>query len=572
MHEGAARDEGAGGEHTKGGDAAPTGAGGATRWGPWGLLAALAAVGTWVGWKAFWFLCDDAYITFRYVSNAMLGRGLVWNPAPFVPVEGYTSFLWTVFLLAVWKVTGLEPPAIANTLSLGFGLVTLGLVTYTLATVRLPAAYERARVPLAALVLLATVTNRTFLAWLSSGLETAMFNCFITVWLVTMARAHTDRRALWGATVSAALLALTRPDGELFAGATAALVAATVYLRRNTLREALPTLAPLAVIPAHLTFRWVTYHELVPNTYFAKHLGAWPEAGVRYFAAFALEYAVWVWALALAAAVRPLREAVRAAGARPFAERHLGVMVAVAAVLAQVGYYTLIIGGDHFEFRVYSHLVPWIFATAALALASRMKRPTEALAVMGLFVALSWPIPWVHWVKSRTLTTREQTHYMVVRVADDLPLPLRPFGLAWDSLEAWLLPRLDGTRHQEHKVFIAALLDEFPTREEGARVPWSDRGTTMGGAVGLVAWVLPNVAVIDSLGLNDRVVAHNPPQPGHHRVMAHERRAPPGYLECFRLNVLPGGGRIYGTRRAFTDDDIRNCERTFARRVGIEVR
>jgi arabinofuranosyltransferase len=74
------------------------------------VLALLAAVIG--GALALSFLCDDAYITFRYVSNARDGLGLVWNPPPFQPVEGYTSFLWALVLWAAWSLTGLEPPAI----------------------------------------------------------------------------------------------------------------------------------------------------------------------------------------------------------------------------------------------------------------------------------------------------------------------------------------------------------------------------------------------------------------------------------------------------------------------------
>ena len=35
------------------------------------------------GWRLFWFLTDDAYITFRYASNSLLGFGYTWNPPPF---------------------------------------------------------------------------------------------------------------------------------------------------------------------------------------------------------------------------------------------------------------------------------------------------------------------------------------------------------------------------------------------------------------------------------------------------------------------------------------------------------
>jgi arabinofuranosyltransferase len=62
------------------------------------LLLASAAVGLVVGRKTFYFLTDDAYIIFRYVSNSVEEYGLVWNPPPFRPVEGYTSFLWAVVL------------------------------------------------------------------------------------------------------------------------------------------------------------------------------------------------------------------------------------------------------------------------------------------------------------------------------------------------------------------------------------------------------------------------------------------------------------------------------------------
>src|SRR5690349_23694659 len=80
------------------------------------LLVALAAL--YAGWRLFWFLTDDAYIAFRYISNAHLGYGYVWNAPPFKPVEGYTSFLWVLLLDVIWRVTGLEPPQSANAVAL----------------------------------------------------------------------------------------------------------------------------------------------------------------------------------------------------------------------------------------------------------------------------------------------------------------------------------------------------------------------------------------------------------------------------------------------------------------------
>jgi len=63
----------------------------------WAIIM-LGAFALYAGWREFWFLTDDAYIAFRYASNALLDNGYVWNAEPFRPVEGYTSFLYVVTL------------------------------------------------------------------------------------------------------------------------------------------------------------------------------------------------------------------------------------------------------------------------------------------------------------------------------------------------------------------------------------------------------------------------------------------------------------------------------------------
>src|SRR5712691_3653354 len=89
------------------------------------LMSVATVAAVYVGWRLFWFLTDDAFIAFRYVSNSQLGYGYVWNAAPFRPVEGYTSFLWVVLLDVIWRLTGVEPPESANYVSLLFAYLTL---------------------------------------------------------------------------------------------------------------------------------------------------------------------------------------------------------------------------------------------------------------------------------------------------------------------------------------------------------------------------------------------------------------------------------------------------------------
>ena len=143
------------------------------------LILILAGATLCYGWKLFWFLTDDAFISFRYISNWTLGYGPVWNPPPFRPVEGYTNFLWLALLYAIWQILGIAPPQAANYLALLFALGSLYLSSRMLMRLPLSAPLRPYRLVFLALLLLGTTTNRTFLAWSSSGLETAMFTFFI---------------------------------------------------------------------------------------------------------------------------------------------------------------------------------------------------------------------------------------------------------------------------------------------------------------------------------------------------------------------------------------------------------
>jgi len=65
-----------------------------------GALVVLPQVlGTW--------MLDDAYISFRYARNALMGHGFVFHPGE--QVEGYTNFLWTVLFVPISILSLLRP-------------------------------------------------------------------------------------------------------------------------------------------------------------------------------------------------------------------------------------------------------------------------------------------------------------------------------------------------------------------------------------------------------------------------------------------------------------------------------
>ena len=71
--------------------------------GAWALIA-LCIVGLLAHGFYQRFLCDDAYITFRYARNVAAGNGLVFNPGEHV--EGFSNFLWMLQLAVIAALGG----------------------------------------------------------------------------------------------------------------------------------------------------------------------------------------------------------------------------------------------------------------------------------------------------------------------------------------------------------------------------------------------------------------------------------------------------------------------------------
>jgi arabinofuranosyltransferase len=245
-------------------------------------------------------------------------------------------------------------------------------------------------------------------------------------------------------------------------------------------------------------------------------------------------------------------------------------LIVAATLGAHLGYYTLITGGDHFEFRVYSYLIPLIFVSFAGMLDRLGIGGARAHAAMAAFILCSLPIPWTHWALSQRLTTRQQTFHMKVAVSPHLPGPLRWYGEWFDGVQFWLIDRFACTRHQEHKICHLWQVASYPPRSVGAQVPRDGFPVLVEMAVGVPAWVLPKVNVLDYWGLNDYVVARAPLPQVEARTMAHSRKPPPGYFEAFQPNVKLLAGRRIGIEprlQPLTTEAIRRIEAEWIGRV-----
>lgn len=614
---------------------------------PMVLIALFSLVLLVAGWKLFYFMTDDAYIAFRYVSNSILGHGYVWNPAPFKAVEGYTSFLWVVMLDIIWRVFNIEPPHVVNYLSLAFSYATVLLSILMIYKLDYPQRLKPVRPVLIALGLLGILLNRTFLTWSSSGLETAMFNFFYLLWVcIIVLMKPFSNKWLFSASGVAVLVYLSRPDGALMV-ITTGLLAVLMLLQNlgsiKSIGRVLLNLIPLTIIPIHLLWRQYTYGEWLPNTYYAKNMPGriWAEAGIRYSGSFIIEYGLPFFILIFAALVlyfvfskkvpvkrlflldvNPVQLVKEPASSMNKHNSHglgwfrpgiplligLGLSIffylngrpvlsaglfllslyllslfgflqlsvvefaAASTVMGQIAYYTLLIGGDHFEFRVYSNLIPLIFISFIWAIKKLTENKRLAIGLLTFFVLISLPVQWLHWNYTHNLTTRKETRYLQISVADNLKqdLPALPhfayeYLKFYDNMQAWLINHGDCMRHQEHKVFFNGVYkNEFPSRAVGETISNEGYPVIVAGTVGLASWSLPHVNVIDYFGLNDYVIARN-------RVkfeeipLAHERIPPVGYLGCFKPNVEISAKEIKITERTepLTADQITACEKYF---------
>ena len=172
-------------------------------------------------------------------------------------------------------------------------------------------------------------------------------------------------RGLLAASLSLVLAAYTRPEGPLIAACCFGWFAVQRMVEMGRLRpnrrllwELAVLVAPFVVlVAAHFVFRYAYYGEWLPNTYYAKHIRPWYEAGFRYLWAAALETGLY---LLLPLACVALR-------ARWKAQRDLAYALPLFCILPHMAY-IMRIGGDHFEYRPLDFYWPLLAVPACVGI------------------------------------------------------------------------------------------------------------------------------------------------------------------------------------------------------------
>ncbi len=510
--------------------------------------------------SAAWFLCDDAFISFRYVRNLVEGRGLVFNPGE--RVEGYTNLLWVLKLTALWKVFGLRPEHVAPWLSV---LCTIGTLAATAWwTALLPGLRRRGLVIWMALGLLCT--SATFAVWTSGGgLETRQFTFFVVLAVVFLSVRSDSRRGLLGVSLSLVAAAYTRPEGLLIAACCFGWFVVQRSLAAERSRVALRELGWLilpfvAFVGAQFLFRYGYYGEWLPNTYYAKHVRPWYESGFNYLWAAAIETGLY---LLMPLAVVAMRRAWRERG-------DLRLALPFACILPHMAY-VFRLGGDYFEYRPLDFYWPLLAVPAASGIVHLGSAAADLLRRIRSARAMNLrPVPGVCavvlFVPTLFYAGALQGHLLfqgagIGDYQERFHPEVNPENAGWllaapgmrvlasisNELRGRMTRQLVGLRFAEHREAAKLKLKEWADYRHLERGAFPADAVTATGALGIQSYYLPDLRVVDGHGLVDGVVARNPVvRPNSERLMAHDRTPPPGYVleeRGVNIMVLPSATR-----------------------------
>ncbi len=436
------------------------------------ILVVLIALLTLLAWMNK-FIQDDAFISFRYARHLADGHGLVWNIGE--PIEGYTNFLWVLFIALGMKL-GIEPVLASQAAGL---LLFAG--TLWLAALLIREAVDTAEAALIGVLVLGT--NYTVSIYATGGLETQLqaFLCALVALLAASAarRGAWTRNELFGLSLAMAAALLTRLDSGIVCVVAALSCLASwsrstpTEIARRLFHLGLPL---LFIIGAWLAWKLSYYGDILPNTFRLKGSFTGFDRGAWYVHRFIASYFLYpVLLFALWSSARFFRTGTRT----------LSMLLAMTAAWSA---YVIAVGGDFMEFRF---MVPALVLCAPLGawlLAGAHRGVRIALLLLFAYGSLH------HATTFRYDSTLEVEHKAMLE------------GHLFDPKEQW--------------VKIGKTLGDAFGRDPDIRI-----AVTAAGSIPYYS----ELTTIDMLGLSDRYVATKGiilgTRPGHERI------APLSYLK-----------------------------------------
>jgi arabinofuranosyltransferase len=206
------------------------------------------------------FLSDDALISLRYSQRFMQGLGLTWNDG--IRVEGYSNLSW-VLLSALLGAAGMN--LVDSVRILGF--MSCFMIVCTPYLLFLKGYLQHLASLLVSTYLLACCAPIAI--WSIGGLEQPLLAALLCLSFICLFPFDAISWPLPG--VFLGLIAITRPDGILFAGCACLSILFVKGISKQSILLCLKImLLPFLFFVAQLIFRYDYYGTLVPNTALVK--------------------------------------------------------------------------------------------------------------------------------------------------------------------------------------------------------------------------------------------------------------------------------------------------------------
>ncbi len=452
----------------------------------WALLAGAYTLAV----LRWWFVCDDAYIAFRYGQNLAEGAGLRFNPSEPIPVEGYTQFAW-VLHLGLLERLGLDPTLFAPLTTALAGALLLWLVG-RFATRSLGLSPTSVGLGLAFLIGLPI-----FGVWASGGLETMVF-ALLAFAVYQALFADLDRPSGWWAGAFAAALCLTRADGPWWVAATVVPAFVTGWLTgRPALRRGAVLCAALGMlaVAGHTAFRLGYHQDFLPNTVRAK-------VGIS---AFSLERgARYLTVLLLTLPALPLLTLLGTGRAWITRDPRL---IASSILIFATYLYMILVGGDFMAYgRFCLPALPHLaLLLAAILQPSRKSGPNAFGAALFAACLISSLLPWVD---RHVVPNAQRARFHFRYNSDEFASETSQWRGMSTRAASWAL------------LGKALALYTQPT------------DSLVRGSVGAVGYYSRRT-IYDRFALTDRDAVRVEPEPGARRSPGHDRMVPHGWFRRY---------------------------------------
>jgi hypothetical protein len=489
----------------------------------WPIAASLSiiAVGIYRAIDLRW-ICDDAFITMRYVKNFVEGNGLVYNIGE--RVEGYTHFFW-LMLLAASKAIGFDPVDSS---------IWLGIVSYAgILAFLLAMSFREQRknpktlwLPLAAALF---ALNYDTAEWASGGLETSFFTLLIlAAFYLWFYSGWTEHRRLLLTGVALALVSLTRPDGVLFT-LTAVLLLSVSGIRRKQSLLSVSKSAGILILPSvalglpYLLWKYFYYGDLLPLTYYAKS-GEDNYFGQGFFYIWLYFRVHFISAIALIAGLLlSLKKKQNDGAASNDSYTGSPSVAALTGILVYLILFVARSGGDFMFARFIVPVIPFVCFVIERAFerlrsnAGRRRIVMALILLSAFFVEGKLPTAGIFHLGDDGRRVEDWENIVngsTKFIADE----------RWYYYDRFEVPSLQrGTMDIDTEV--GKYLEPF-----FAGLPVT---VAIPGAMNMEAYYANFSTAINEYGLTDAYIAHsNVSSPGH---IGHEKKAPPEYL--LRRNV-----------------------------------